>query len=100
VEVRPKEQVSLKLQANSGPNTSKNRNKRTAGDAEEATRPVAVQERPDAREYVGLGLERDKNNENSCISISLSRLEDAHNGFIREKKVKSLEVPERTPTTN
>lgn len=88
VEVRPKEQVFGEAAEELGPeHIEEPKQAELLAMPEEATRPVAVQNGRMLATYVGLGLERDKNNE-KLVHLDFSfALEDAHNGFI-PKKVK------------
>lgn len=87
-EVRPKGEVFGEAAAELGPeHTEVPQQAELLAAPEEAARPVAVQNGRMLATYVGLGLERDKNNE-KLVHLDFSfPLEDAHDGYI-PKKVK------------
>lgn len=87
-EVRPKGDIFAEAAAQVGPeNIERPQQAELLAAPEEAVRPIAVQNGRMLATYIGLGLERDKNNE-KLVHLDFSfPLEDAHNGFI-PKKVK------------
>jgi hypothetical protein len=87
-EVRPKGEVFREAAAELGPeHIEAPQQAELLAAPEEAARPVAVQNGRMLATYVGLGLERDKNNE-KLVHLDFSfPLEDAHDGYV-PKKVK------------
>ena len=88
VEVRPKQEVFAEAAAQLGSDqVEPPKQHDLLALPEQAQRPIAVQNGRMLATYVGLGLERDKDNE-PLIHLDFSfPLEDAHDGFV-PKKVK------------
>lgn len=86
VEVRPKSEVFGEAAAELGPeHVETPRQAELLAAPEEATRPIAVQNGRLLATYVGLGLERDKDNE-KLVHLDFSfPLEEAHDGFIPKR---------------
>jgi hypothetical protein len=86
VEVRPKQAVFAEAATQVGPeNIETPQQAQLLAAPEEAVRPIAVQNGRMLATYVGLGLERDKDNE-KLVHLDFSfPLEDGHRGFIPKK---------------